>query len=75
MATTYHIHGTKNTEGLTWKGLVRASIYYGDRELTYQETVENIDEAQAVIDGWRRLGKECVALHRGPDRHDMYVGA
>jgi len=54
---------------------MKQSIYYGDRELTYRETVTSIDEAQAVIDGWRRLGKECVALHRGPDRHDMYVGA
>ena len=51
---------------------MKKNIQYAGSRCVFQEQVKNINEAQSIIDGWRRLGLKATATHKG-EKHQIYV--
>lgn len=47
-------------------------IWYAGKEMQYVRTISDIDNAQAELDYYRRLGYASCCTHSGDDHH-VYV--
>ena len=52
---------------------MKKTIWHRGKELTFKEEIDDIDEAQVIIDGWVALGWFACALHE-KGKHQIYVG-
>jgi len=49
-----------------------ATIWFGGVELHYEKTVDDIDDAQALLDSFKAEGKTATATHNG-NKHNIYA--
>jgi hypothetical protein len=49
-----------------------ATIWFGGVELHYEKTVDDIDDAQSLIDSFKAEGKTAAATHNG-NKHYIYL--
>ena len=49
----------------------RESIFFAGEELFFSEELETIDEAQAMLDYWRRRGFSAACTHY-EGKHQLY---